>query len=111
MLKTGQIFRQRGKVVGRCGEHQVGHAGVIAARTGAKIGNRLGQVFAALSGQSRDGAIALKLVEMAAGAPHRVLGAKRSRRNILRRPRLAQVAPRLFREKFRNREHVVLLEG
>src|ERR1700751_2188584 len=95
-LQTGQVLRQCRKVVGRSGEHQIRHAGVVAAGAGAEIGNCFGQVFATLSSQSWYCAIALKMIEMAAGTTHRVFGAGSSFRNVLRRPRLAQVGPWLL---------------
>src|SRR5262249_48796142 len=83
---------------------------IVAACPRAEVGDRLGEVFAALSGQTRHDAGALKLLEMAARAADRMLGVAGLACDVLRSPGLAEIGPWLLGKIFRDRHHVVLLE-
>src|SRR6185437_6710998 len=66
---------------------------------------------AALARQPRHGAVALEMIEMAAGAADRGVGLDGATGHVLGRPRLAEIGPRLLGEIIADRQHVVALEG
>src|SRR5512135_145792 len=95
-----EIFRQRGQIVGRSRDHEVAHAGVVAAGAGAEVRHAPGKIVAALAGQARHRAVALELVEMTTGAADRALRAPGTLGDVLRCARLVEIRPRLLREIF-----------
>src|SRR5579864_7075450 len=106
-----EIFRQRGQVLDRSRDHQVAHSGVIAAGPGAELGHAPGKIIAALTGQARHRAVALEMVEMTAGAADRAVCGPGTLSDVFRRARLAKIRPRLLREVFGNRQHLVAFEN
>ena len=82
-------------------QHQVGHAGIVAALAGAEIEHRLQQVFLALAGEARLGAFALIFALMAAGAADRRRWRAAPARSTSRGARgWREVGPGFFCEKY-----------
>ncbi len=97
-------------IVLRDREHQVGHAGIVAARAGAEVHRGLVEILLRLAGETRLGAFALIIRLMTTGASERGIGAQRPRGDIGRCRRLPQIGPALLGEIERQRHHVVALE-
>src|ERR1700744_3866557 len=98
-------------MVGWSGDHQIAHAGVIAAGAGAEVGHGPGQIVAALAGEARHRAIALETVEMTARATDRAVRGPGALCDVLGRAGLAEIRPRLLRKIIGDRHHVASLEG
>src|SRR5579864_6188942 len=81
-----------------------------SASAGAELGHAPGEIVAALAGETRHRAIALEMVEMTAGAADRAVCGPGTLSDVFRRARLAKIRPRLLREVFGNRQHVVAFE-
>src|SRR5262245_974718 len=109
-LQAGEVFRASRDVLLGDRLHQVGHAGIVAARAVAEIEHRLQQVFLGLAGDPRLRPFAEVAGLVAAGAadcdicPYRPLG------DLRRGTRLLQVGPALLREIQRQRHHVIALQ-
>src|SRR3984957_1356199 len=92
-LQSGDIGRQRPNNGIRYRLHEVGHARIVGARAGAKIGHGLGQVVVVLAGEPRLPAVALETFLMAAVADNRGVGALSPRRDVTGCRRLCQIGP------------------
>jgi hypothetical protein len=68
-LQPGHVLRERRDVGFRGRQHQIGHAGIVAAAARAEVQHRLLEIFPVLAGDAGLGAFALVLALVAAGTP------------------------------------------
>ncbi len=70
----------------------------------------LSQIVPAHARQPGHRAVALEMIEMAAGAADRAIGTHGTLGDILRRSRLSEIGPRLGRKILRDIEHILALQ-
>ena len=108
--QPGEILRHGGDLLLRGRLHQIGHAGIVAARAVAESQHLAFQIFAPLTGQARLGSRALIIALVAAGAADGGVGPLRLGDDIGGRRRLVELRPLLLGKIFGQRHHVVAAE-